>query len=166
VEVGQLQDTTVLFRGRAEGREFLVRFGAWPLLSNRPLQIEGLDDNGCAAVYVLDGQPWEHRFRPIGVFEGAALFQQNTDRAATVWVGNPFYAEDAGLKLTLVSDGLAPGEEPFLEVHNPSDRPVTTLLRSPPHTPLYRGFNRRVTVPAGDSLLVRLPTEKDDEQKR
>jgi hypothetical protein len=156
VQTGRLQGASFLFRGRAEGGEFLARFGAWSLLINRPLRVEGVQDNGCAAVYVLDGTPWERRFRFVGVFEGAALFQQNTDRAASVWVGNPFYAEDAGLKLTLVLDGLAPGEGPFLEVHNPADRPVTTVLRSPPHTPLYGCYNKRITVPAGDSILVRL----------
>jgi hypothetical protein len=160
VKVGRLQDAAVLFHGRAQGGEFIVRFGTWPLLINRPLRIEGVQDNGCAAVYVLDGDPWERRFRFVGVFEGAALFQQNTDRPATVWVGNPFSTADARLKLTLVPDGLGPGEAPFLEVHNPTDRPVTTVLRSPPHTPVYGGFTRRITVPAGDSIIVRLPLGK------
>jgi hypothetical protein len=166
VDVGSARGSEVFFTGQAKDNELVVRFNPWPLLVNRPLRVEGVKLNGCAAVYVLDGTPWEQRFRYVGVFEGAALFQQNTDRGAMVWVGNPFYAGDEQLRLTLVADGLAAGEAPFLEVHNPTDRPVTTVLRSPPHTPRYGGFVRNVKVPAGDSVFVPLPTSAAKDPRR
>jgi hypothetical protein len=158
VEVGRGQSTEVFCTAGAQGHELVASLGPWPLLINRPLRVEGVQADGCAAVYVLDGAAWERRFRFVGVFEGAALFQQDTDRGARVWAGNPFYTEAEGLKLTLVVDGLAAGEKPFVEVHNPTDRAVSTVLRSPAHTPVYGGLAKKVTVPAGDSVFVPLPS--------
>ncbi|HEY7429032.1 MAG TPA: hypothetical protein VH682_32675 [Gemmataceae bacterium] len=158
VEVGQMVNTEVFVTGRAKDHEFVAKFRAAPLMIDRPLRIEGVEDNGCVAVFALKGgDSGEKRFRFVGVFEGAALFQHNTDGGPTLWVGNPFYAEDAKLRLTLVADGLGKGGRPFLEVHNPTDSAVKTVLHSPEHTPGYGGFSKQVTVPAGDSIKVDLP---------
>jgi hypothetical protein len=46
---------------------------------------------------------------------------------------------------------------PFVEIHNPTDRDVTTTLRSPPGAPRFGGLTARVTVPAGASLRHALP---------
>ncbi len=156
VEVGQLLNPEVITTGRANNHEFMAKFQPASLMIDRPLRIEGIEDNGCAAVYVLNGNPWEKRFRFVGVIDNAALFQQNTDQGSTLWVGNPFYAEHPKLRLTLVAEGLRAGERPFLEVHNPTDSAVTTIVRSPQHTPHYGRFSKRVTVPAGDSIILRL----------
>jgi hypothetical protein len=157
VQVGQLLDTHVFVTGRAKNHEFVAKFSSTPLMIDRPLRIEGVEDNGCVAVYAMKGNPWEQHFRFVGVFENAALFQQNTDHGPTLWVGNPFYAENAKLRLTLVADGRRSGERPFLEVHNPTDAAVTTFVRSPQHTPHYGGFSKSIRVPAGDSIVVALP---------
>jgi hypothetical protein len=157
VQAGQLVDSQVFVTGRAKDHEFVAKFSPTPLMIDRPLRIEGIEDNGCVAVYAVKGNPWEQHFRFVGVFENAALFQHNTDHGPTLWVGNPFYADNGKLRLTLVADGLRTGERPFLEVHNPTDAGVTTVIRSPRHTPHYGGFSKRVRVPAGDSILVSLP---------
>jgi hypothetical protein len=157
VKEGQLLDTHVFVTGRAKNHEFVAKFSPAPLMIDRPLRIEGIEDNGCVAVYAVNGNPWEQHFRFVGVFENAALFQHDTDHGPTLWVGNPFYAENAKLRLTLVADGLRSGERPFLEVHNPTDAAVMTVIRSPRHTPRYGGFSKRVRVPAGDSIFVDLP---------
>jgi hypothetical protein len=157
VEVGQVLNTEVFVTGRAKNHEFVAKFRATPLMIDRPLRIEGIDDNGCVAVYTVKGNTGAKRFRFVGVFEGAALFQHNTDDGPTLWVGNPFYTEDAKLRLTLVADGLRSEEQPFLEVHNPTDSIVKTVLRSPEHTPLYGGFSKELIVPAGNSIRVDLP---------
>lgn len=156
VEVGRLIGSEVFVTGGAEHHEFVATFRAAPLFINRPLRIEGIEDNGCAAVCSLTGESSQRRFRFVGVFDGAALLQYDTDQGPTLWIGNPFYAADDRLRLTLVADGLPPEEKPYLEVHNPTDVAVRTALRSPPHTPIYGGYSRQVAVPAGDSVLVPL----------
>jgi hypothetical protein len=165
-EVGREKGSDVFITGEVKDHEIRWRLNRWPLLLNRPLRIQGVRPNGCAAVYIVDGTAEERKFRFVGVFEGAALFQHNTDKEATVWAGNPFYTDDEQLKLTLVLDGLSAGEKPFIEIHNPTDRKVNTVLRSPPHTPLYGGRSGRVQVPAGDSIFVSLPTPNAAGQRR
>ncbi len=46
------------------------------------------------------------------------------------------------------------GKPPLVEVHNPTDREVTTTLRSPDHTPVAGGLTTIVKVPAGDSVRL------------
>ena len=71
-----------------------------------------------------------------------------------MWVGNVFAAQDKRLRLTLVRLGQAPGKKPFLEVHNPTDAPIRTVVSSPPHAPVFGGFRREVTVPSGSSIRL------------
>ena len=155
LEAGKLVDQTFFFTAAAENHEFIAKFTPCPMLLNRPFRIQGLEDNGAAAVYVLEGPARQKHFRFVGVYEGSALFQQDTDTGVKLWAGNIFYADNAALKLSPVLDGLAPGEQPFLEVHNPTDAAITATLQAPPHTPLFAGFSQKTTVPAGAS--VRLP---------
>jgi hypothetical protein len=59
------------------------------------------------------------------------------------------------VKITLVVDGQAPGQSPFAEVHNPTDKEIAATLRSPTHAPRFGGLTATVKVPAGES--VRFP---------
>jgi hypothetical protein len=155
LEAGKLVDRNVFFTAAAENREVIARFEPSPLMINRPFRIQGLDDNGTAALYVLEGLERQKHFRFVGMYDGAALFQQNTDPGVRIWAGNIFYADNAALKLAPAVEGLADGEQPFLEVHNPTDAAISATIQSPPHTPRYAGFRQQVTVPPGAS--VRLP---------
>jgi hypothetical protein len=139
----------------AQDGEFEAIFIAAPMIINRPFKVEGLTDNGTAAVYMLEGDDHMKRFRFVPMFEGAALFQQNLDHGSRLWAGNVFIADNPSLKLTPVLYGLEPGEQPFLEIHNPTDREISATIKSPPNTPDFAGFSHEVTVSAGSDL--RLP---------
>lgn len=96
----------------------------------------------------------------FGMFAGgkganqAAWFQENVDSGSTIWAGNAFVSDHKAIKLTLVCDGLAPGRAPFLEVHNPTDDPIRTVITSPPPTPRFGNFSTTVDVPAGASVAI------------
>lgn len=156
LEAGKLEDTQVFFTAQAQNHEVVAKFSPKAMMLNRPFRITGLDNNGCAAVYVIEGPERQQHFRFVGVYEGAALFQQYVDSGVKLWMGNVFYADNPRLKLTAVLDGLAAEEKPFLEVHNPTDQPITTTIKSPPHTPKYGGFGKQLRVPAGDSVRLAL----------
>jgi hypothetical protein len=157
LEVGKLVDQNVFFTAAAENHEVIARFEPSPLMINRPFRIQELEDNGTAALYVLEGIERQKHFRFVGMYEGAALFQQYTDSGVRFWAGNIFYADNADLKLAPAVEGLADGEQPFLEVHNPTDAAISATIRSPPHAPRYAGFRQQVTVPPGASIRVALP---------
>ena len=57
-------------------------------------------------------------------------------------------------------DGQAQGMPPLVEVHNPTDKNITTTLTSPPNTPLFGKVTAEVTVLAGDSLYLVLRDNK------
>jgi hypothetical protein len=84
------------------------------------------------------------------------LLQEDITDANKLWIGNPFVADDPAVKLALVVDGQAPGKPPLLEIHNPTDQPITTRIVSPPHTPLFGGISTSVGIPAGDSTWLQI----------
>ena len=156
LDTGKLVDMTALFTVQAENHEVVASFAPQAMMVDRPFRITGLEDNGCAAVYVVEGPAREQHYRYVPVLEGAALFQQYVDSGVKIWAGNVFYADNPALKLTLVADGLTADEKPFLEIHNPTDQAVTATIQSPQHAPKYGGFNRKVEVPAGNDVKVAL----------
>ncbi|HEY3398277.1 MAG TPA: hypothetical protein VGM19_11550 [Armatimonadota bacterium] len=155
-DFGAPEATEVFYSAAAQNHEYQATFGPGPMILNRPFWIDGLENNGTAAVYLLEGDPLLARFRFIPVQDGAGLFQQNLDKGGKLWVGNMFLADNPQLKLTPVLNGLNADEKPFLEIHNPTDQEITATITSPPHTPKFAGFTKKVTVPAGSDLRVPL----------
>ncbi len=150
MKVGEIADAVYFFTARAQGQEALFTLGPRATMLDLPVRVRGLQDNGCAALYSTK-RPW---FRFISVVGDTAYFQEPIEQANEMWVGNVFLADNPVVKLTLVVEGQAPGAQPFLEVHNPTDKEVTVTVRSPEHTPVFAGTTGKVTVPAGDSVRV------------
>lgn len=151
---GTVQSATFILVLRADGGR--VRCAAGPnaeLGIDLPIQVEGVADNGCAAVF-SSLRPW---FRFVPVAEGSAWFQEPIDQRNDLWAGNVFTSTAPELRLTLVMDGQDPGCEPFLELHNPGVAAVTATVSSPVGTPLFGGASFAVQVPAGGSLRLPLP---------
>lgn len=152
MKTGTLTDATFFFTASAINGEAAFTLGPQKLLIDLPIRVSGLQDNGCTAVYT-NRRPW---FRPVPVCQGTAIFQENIDTANDLWVGNVFLCDNPALKLTLIADGQAEGNKPRLEIHNPTEVPVNTVVRSPANTPQFGGIEKEVTVPAGDTLSLAL----------
>ena len=130
--------------------------GPKDLIVDLPIKVEGLDDNGCAAVYSETTRKW---FRFVPVNENTAYFQESIDAANTMWVGNIFVCDNKSVKITAVVDGQKEGANPWIEVHNPTDKEITTRLWSPVHTPDFGGMATTVKVAAGSSVTLDLDVE-------
>jgi len=152
MKVGTIADATFFFTAKAKGNEAVFTLGPQKLCIDLPIRIKGLEDNGCAAVYCTE-RKW---FRFVPVVEDTAYFLESIDRVNEMWVGNIFVCDNRALKLTVVVDDQAPGKPPFIEVHNPTKQRVATKLWSPAHTPRFGGMSATVTVPAGDSVRLRM----------
>ncbi len=149
---GTLISREVFYTVQAQDGEVALQVEPNPTIIDLPFCVQGIEDNGCAAVYSTV-RPW---FRPVGVAEGKAWFQEDVDRGSEIWAGNVFLCEDKAVRMTLVADGLAEGRAPFLEVHNPTDQPITARVWSPAHAPLFGGYDNTPTVPAGASVRLTL----------
>jgi hypothetical protein len=148
---GTLVDALYFFTARATGNEAAFTLGPRATMVDLPIRVQGLQDNGCAAVYSTK-RPW---FRFIPVVGDTAYFQEPIEAANTMWVGNIFVCDNPAVKLTLVIDGQAEGAKPFIEAHNPTEQVITATLHSPEHTPVFGGSNVRITIPAGASIHLR-----------
>jgi len=150
VKTGKLLDSTYFLTIQAVGHETVFSAGPQPDIGiDLPIKIEGIEDNGCAAIYSSNRQ-W---FRFIATLKDTAYLQEPIDKKNDIWVGNVFVADNKAIKLTLVKDGIDPSHSPFLEIHNPTDAPVTTRISSPTGTPDFGGTSFTVTVPAGSSII-------------
>ena len=152
VSVGSRVSGEMFLGLRAAGNEVALKVEPRPTIVDLPISVEGLDDNGCVAVYGPQ-HPW---LRWIGVAEGRAWLQENVDQGADLWIGNPFVCDNKDVRLTLVDQGQAEGKSPFLEVHNPTGAAVSVSVTSPPHCPLYGGTKLAVRVPAGATTTLDL----------
>lgn len=158
MKVGTCLDATFFLTLKAKGNEVFFDVGPQELIIDLPIRVKGIEDNGCAAVYTTK-RPW---FRFVGVQKDTAWFQEPIDKENQIWAGNIFVADNKNIRLTVVVDGLAKDREPFIEVHNPTDREIKTTLFSPLHTPLFGGARMDVTVPAGDSIKLELKKQKSE----
>lgn len=150
VETGEVLGKEMFLSLRADDGETAFRVAPSETIVDLPISVEGIADNGCAAVYST-ARPW---LRWVGVAEGRAWLQEDVDKGSEIWVGNVFVCDQPEAKLTLIDQGLAAGSQPYLEVHNPTDRAMTALITSPPHTPLYGGSRFSLEVAAGSSETV------------
>lgn len=137
---------------KAHGNEAAGKFAPSQTIVDLPLCVDGIEDNGCAAVYSTK-HPW---LRWVGVAEGKAWLQEDVDQGSEVWIGNVFVCDNKAVKLTLVDQGQAEGKAPFLEVHNPTDQALSVTVTSPPHCPKYGGKQLPVQVAAGATTVVPL----------
>lgn len=152
MKTGKFAGAEFFFTVEAEGNEAVFTAGPRDFICDLPFRIRGLEDNGCAAIYVGSRK----FFRFVPVVDGTAYFQEPVLPAAEIWVGNPFVCEDKSVKLNLIVDGQAPGKVPLLEVHNPGGQDLATSVSSPPHPPSFGGIRVAVKLPAGDSVFFRV----------
>jgi hypothetical protein len=144
---GELVDSAFILTLQAQ--DYGVEFTAGPrkVAIDLPVRVRGLVDNGCAAFYAE--QIGHFIFIPF--VDGDSLFQVALDQGVDVWAGNLFVCDPPDMKLTLVG---ADEGKPQLEVHNPTDRPMTVKISSPGHTPFFGGYSQGAAVPAGDSVFL------------
>lgn len=147
---GSVLDATFFCRLRASAGEASFSAGPQALPIDLPIQVQGVEDNGCAAVFSTV-RPW---FRFLPVHDGAAWFQEPIDAVNRMWVGNLFLSDAKALRLNVVIDGQPAGAQPFIEVHNPTTADISARLWSPPGTPEIGGLSGPVAVPAGTSVRV------------
>lgn len=149
MKVGELKDAVFFFTAAAKDGEALFTLGPQSLLIDLPIRVQGIEDNGCAAIHSTKLP----RFRFIPVDEkGTGWLTEPIDQKNEMWIGNVFLSDNKNIKLTLVVDGQAEGQKPFIEVHNPTDAEIETTLSSPGNTPVFGGMSGKFRIPPGDSI--------------
>jgi len=84
------------------------------------------------------------------------VFQESIETANDLWVGNVFACDREEVSVTLIVDGQAEGQAAMLELHNPTDAPMTTTVRSPANAPQFGGLGQEVSLGAGATTRFRI----------
>ncbi len=111
MQTGEFVDAEYFFTAKAKDNEAQFSIGPRKQIIDLPIRVQGLEDNGSAAVYVKGSD----RFVFIPVSNGTAYFQEPVDKGTQMWVGNPFICENKDVKFALLIDGQTAGQAPLLE---------------------------------------------------
>lgn len=118
------------------------------LVSSLPIAVAGLHDAWSCYLYERSLQ----RARPVGVFEGKGWATVCLEGSLDLFVGHPMVADNPQVALQVTQTGEQSWK---VEVHNPTNAPITTTLRKNPYfDPLQKKPFRReiLRVPAGTSV--------------
>ncbi|MCL1856772.1 MAG: hypothetical protein FWF84_03905, partial [Kiritimatiellaeota bacterium] len=133
-----------------------------------PVMVHGLSENRQA--FLIDRRT--KKWRPLGVLDGTAYAVLDTNAQAwDVAIGHPFMTVARGQGLG-VSDGQPPaashadlrlnlvpvGDNAWhLELHNPTDTPITATVTLSPCFDLFPWHPATLTLPPGHSLTRTIP---------
>ena len=121
------------------------------LCSSLPITLSGLNDKWSA--FLLDrGQS---KARPLGVLEQAAWATVRLHGTLDVFLGHPVVADSAEVFIQVTQTG---DESWSIEVHNPTDQPITTTIRANPGFDPLAGKlpQRELTLAPGTSQQIAL----------
>ena len=94
----------------------------------------------------------EDVFYPGPVQDGSGYFGVDLNLSdREVFLGHPVVCDRPDLFLQMLNWGPGNGR---IEVHNAGEKPVTTTMRSAKGFDLLGPFRKKVTVPAGSSVVV------------
>lgn len=111
-----------------------------------PLQIRGLNEHWVAGSWREGGE-----VAYTGVFEGTAWPRLDVSKKGKFYAGNLLTADNNELVLEVVKwtkDVIK------VEIHNPTDKPITATIATPAEITNYKAFNQAVTVPPGSTLYL------------
>ncbi len=106
------------------------------LISSLPIAVSGLNDNWSSFLYDRTLK----KARPLGTFEGRAWATVVLNGGKDLFIGQPFTADHPRLviQLTQTSDIAW-----SVELHNPTDAPIITMVRANPLFEPLKGKSRR-----------------------
>jgi hypothetical protein len=119
------------------------------LVSSLPISVSGLNDRWSAVLYDRELK----KGRPIGVLEGKAWATVNLAGRADLFIGHPVLVDDADLCVQFTQ---CREQAWTLEIHNPTDAPVTARIRANPAFDPLKGKtlpDGAVAIPAGASVV-------------
>lgn len=115
--------------------------------------IKNVEDNGSACYYEFNGT---RRFIPSPVENNTLYFQTDARKKCEVWAGNLFLCDKKEIRITPVLYGLAKGQKPFIEIHNPTDKKLFCQVTVPVDAPEFGGMKIQAEIPAGSSVFKEL----------
>ncbi|HEY3416362.1 MAG TPA: hypothetical protein VGM23_05705 [Armatimonadota bacterium] len=146
---GTVKGTRLLLELEAQDGGFVADIAKADLCMPIPIRLAGLHDAWSAVVAERSGK-W---YRPIPVRDGVGHLSLDTRKAdQALFIGHPITCDRKDIRLTLIPDGQG---HFGIEVHNPTEKEVKTVLRVTPDNGIFPGRPpAEVTIPAGASITL------------
>ncbi len=148
---GTVVDTRYLLELAAKDGGVTGTFSKTALPNVLPVKVTGLNDKWTAGVVDLEHPTW----RPLGIRDGIGYATLDLrDGAHRYYLGNLVACDHQDVEVTLLphnADGIT-----AVEVHNPTEKPVTVTVRVPVATFLADKQAVTLTVPAGATTRMNL----------
>ena len=147
---GEVVDTVYWLRLRGDRGAACVNLSKAAMPGALPIVVDGLNERWSAVVADRGGQ----FVRSIGVFERSGYAAVDLRKSALdLFLGHPVQCDNPELFIQLLS--WAPAS-PSAEVHNPTDKPVTTQVWTCSDCKFLPAARRQITLDPGKSQVVNL----------
>jgi len=111
-----------------------------------PIVVENLNDRWTSVLYDREAK----RMRPLGMHDNKAYCHRApTERKGKIFIGHPFTLDESNLYLSVVQTNK---KELTVQIHNPTDKKITTTVRRSLFFDMIQCDNFKVTVPAGQTI--------------
>jgi len=137
------------FDGKQTGVKF--RFAPLNLHAYLSVVLEHMQPNW--DVWVVDRTLKAPNWRQVVKVDDTAYAVLPCDAKKDYFLGHPILAENTAVYISLCN--TLPGHWQ-VTLHNPTDQPIATTVRSNPDWPVFKLRKTTVTVPAGDSLTMQI----------
>lgn len=116
-----------------------------------PIMVTGLNDKWTSVLYERDAK----RFRPLGMHDSKAYCHRTPEeRGGKIFIGHPFTLDRSELWLSAVQTRE---RAITLQIHNPTDQPVSAQVRRSPFFDFVVCEDFSVDIPPGSTVERRLP---------
>ena len=153
-EQGNVIDREYVLRIDGKGQGFageIILPADFP--ASLPVSVENLNDKWTSVLYDREKQ----RLRPLGMHDNKAYCHRGpAERGGKIFIGHPFTLDTSELWLTTVQ---TQEREITLQVHNPTDKPVSARLTRSPYFDFVACDDFDMNVPAGQTVEYSLTTE-------
>ncbi len=158
---GKVLGTRYVLELQAQDGGFGGMIGKAKLDTRLPVRVHGVNPNWTCGIVERNEKWW----LPLGVMDDLKLTSEqqaaptsysayaalDISKDRDVWIGNVVLCDQAELKLTLLPEGDGRFS---VEAHNPTNKDLTTTIRTTPEFSLVPAFTKKVTVKAGASELI------------
>jgi hypothetical protein len=116
-----------------------------------PIMVTELNDKWTSVLYERDAG----RFRPLGMHDNKAYCHRTPEeRGGKIFIGHPFTLDRSELWLSAVQTRE---RAITLQIHNPTDQPVSAQVRRSPFFDFVACEDFSVDIPPGSTVERRLP---------
>ena len=155
ISAGEMRADHIAVRLDCKGAGADLRLPASGLPMFWPLVIENINEN--SGLWLLDRTRKAPNLRQLPVAEGTGYAVVPSDEPRDLFIGHPVVADVPEVVISICN--LLPGRWQ-VTLHNPTDEPISTEIRSAPAWTPFTLPETEHTIPPGSSVDIVVPADR------